>query len=66
LAKFGKIAKCCQSSQSTKSNEKVMREFFDMVLALVDWNRLVSHEHFTVDGTLIEALMVIWVAVLMG
>jgi transposase len=36
-------------------SEAVMREFFGKVLALGEWKRLISHEHFTVDGTLIEA-----------
>jgi transposase len=36
-------------------NEAVARAFFDRVLALADWQGLVSDEHFSVDGTLIEA-----------
>ena len=36
-------------------NEAVMREFFGKVLILADWKKLISHEHFTVDGTLIDA-----------
>jgi transposase len=36
-------------------SEAVMREFFGKVLALGEWKKLISHEHFTVDGTLIEA-----------
>lgn len=35
--------------------EAVMREFFGKVLALAQWKKLTSHEHFTVDGTLIDA-----------
>ncbi|WP_371323871.1 IS5 family transposase [Dechloromonas sp. ZY10] len=35
--------------------EDIMREFFGKVVALAQWKRLTSHEHFTVDGTLIEA-----------
>jgi transposase len=35
--------------------EAVMREFFGKVLVLAQWDKLVSHEHLTVDGTLIEA-----------
>ena len=35
--------------------EDIMREFFGKVVALAQWKRLISHEHFTVDGTLIEA-----------
>lgn len=36
-------------------NEAVARFFFGKVLALAEWRGLVSSEHFTVDGTLIEA-----------
>ena len=36
-------------------NETVARSFFGKVLALAEWRGLVSSEHFTVDGTLIEA-----------
>lgn len=36
-------------------NEAVARAFFGKVLGLADWQGLVSSEHFTVDGTLIEA-----------
>ena len=36
-------------------NEAVARAFFGKVLALAEWQGLVSSEHFTVDGTLIEA-----------
>lgn len=36
-------------------NESVMREFFSRVVALGQWRRLASNEHFSVDGTLIEA-----------
>ena len=36
-------------------NEAVGRAFFGKVLELAEWQRLVSSEHFTVDGTLIEA-----------
>jgi transposase len=36
-------------------NEAVARSFFGRVLALAEWQGLVSCEHFTVDGTLIEA-----------
>jgi transposase len=35
--------------------EPLMREFFGKVLALAQWKKLSSHDHFTVDGTLIEA-----------
>lgn len=35
--------------------EDIMREFFGKVVALAQWKRLISHEHFTVDGTLNEA-----------
>lgn len=36
-------------------NETVARTFFRNVLELAEWQGLVSSEHFTVDGTLIEA-----------
>lgn len=36
-------------------NEKITRLFFGRVLALAEWQELVSDEHFSVDGTLIEA-----------
>ena len=36
-------------------NEAVGRAFFRKVLELAEWRGLVSSEHFTVDGTLIEA-----------
>lgn len=36
-------------------NEAVARAFFGQVLGLAEWTGLVSSEHFTVDGTLIEA-----------
>ena len=36
-------------------NEAVARAFFGKVLDLAEWQGLVSSEHFTVDGTLIEA-----------
>lgn len=36
-------------------NEVVARTFFGKVLGLAEWAGLVSSEHFTVDGTLIEA-----------
>lgn len=36
-------------------NEKVARAFFAKVLALAEWQDGVSDEHFSVDGTLIEA-----------
>jgi hypothetical protein len=32
-----------------------MREFFGKVVALAQWKKLPSQEHFTVDGTLVEA-----------
>lgn len=35
--------------------EDIMREFFNKVVALAQWKKLTSNEHFTVDGTLIEA-----------
>lgn len=36
-------------------NEDVMRDFFGRVLALAQWKRLASNDHFSVDGSLIEA-----------
>jgi transposase len=36
-------------------NEKIARSFFLKVLALAEWQDLLSDEHFSVDGTLIEA-----------
>lgn len=36
-------------------NEDLARVFFEQVKALADWRRLTSSEHFSVDGTLIDA-----------
>ena len=36
-------------------NETIARSFFAKVLNLAEWKGLVSDEHFSVDGTLIEA-----------
>ncbi|MFN3503650.1 MAG: IS5 family transposase [Allorhizobium sp.] len=36
-------------------NEQIARSFFAKVLSLAEWQDLVSDEHFSVDGTLIEA-----------
>ena len=36
-------------------NEKIARAFFAKVLDLAEWQGLLSDEHFSVDGTLIEA-----------
>ncbi len=36
-------------------NEMIVRSFFAKVLGLAEWQGLVSDEHFSVDGTLIEA-----------
>ncbi|EQD26530.1 transposase IS4 family protein, partial [mine drainage metagenome] len=36
-------------------NETVARSFFRKVLAVAEWQGLVSDDHFSVDGTLIEA-----------
>jgi transposase len=36
-------------------NERFSRDFFGKVKALAQWRRLMSDEHFTVDGSLIEA-----------
>jgi transposase len=36
-------------------NERITRGFFERVLALAEWQDLLSDEHFSVDGTLIEA-----------
>jgi transposase len=35
-------------------NERIARLFFNKVLHLAEWKGLLSNEHFTVDGTLIE------------
>ena len=36
-------------------NEAIARSFFSRVLVLAEWQGLISDEHFSVDGTLIEA-----------
>ena len=36
-------------------DETISREFFNQVLAMAQWNGLVSNEHFSVDGSLIQA-----------
>ena len=36
-------------------NEQISRLFFGRVLLLAEWKELVSDEHFSVDGTLIQA-----------
>jgi len=36
-------------------NTRISRVFFDRVLLLAEWQPLLSDEHFSVDGTLIEA-----------
>ena len=36
-------------------NERITRIFFGRVLGLAEWQELVSDDHFSVDGTLIEA-----------
>jgi transposase len=36
-------------------NERISRLFFDRVRCFAEWQNLVSDEHFSVDGTLIEA-----------
>ena len=36
-------------------NEEIARAFFAKILVLAEWQDLVSDEHFSVDGTLIEA-----------
>jgi transposase len=36
-------------------NQAMAREFFERVLALAQWRKLTSDEHFSVDGTLIAA-----------
>lgn len=36
-------------------SEAIAREFFSRVLAIAEWQALVSDEHFSVDGTMIEA-----------
>jgi transposase len=47
-------------SSFTRNRERLFdrgmgRAFFDAVLALAEWQELVSDEHFSVDGTLIQA-----------
>ncbi len=36
-------------------NESVLREFFGRIVLAAEWKRLTSYEHFSVDGTLIDA-----------
>lgn len=36
-------------------NKHISRLFFERVLALAEWKKLLSDEHFSVDGTLIQA-----------
>jgi transposase len=36
-------------------NERISRLFFERVLVLAEWKKLLSDEHFSVDGTLIQA-----------
>jgi len=36
-------------------NERISRLFFERVLGLAEWKKLLSDEHFSVDGTLIQA-----------
>jgi transposase len=36
-------------------SQEVARMFFERVRALAEWSRLISDEHFSVDGTLIDA-----------
>ena len=36
-------------------SEELTREFFECVLHIAEWKALVSDEHFSVDGTLIDA-----------
>lgn len=45
------------SSQNPKRlfNEGLAQVFFERVKALAAWKRLTSREHFSVDGTLIDA-----------
>ncbi|NJA08049.1 transposase [Methylococcaceae bacterium WWC4] len=35
-------------------NERISRLFFERVPALADWQKLLSDDHFSVDGTLIQ------------
>ncbi|WP_026610854.1 IS5 family transposase [Methylocaldum szegediense] len=36
-------------------NERISRQFFERVVVLAEWQELLSDEHFSVDGTLIQA-----------
>lgn len=36
-------------------NTRISRSFFDRVFLLAEWQQLLSDEHFSVDGTMIEA-----------
>jgi hypothetical protein len=36
-------------------SELSARNLFERVLAIAEWQNLVSNEHFSVDGTVIEA-----------
>lgn len=42
-------------NRSRLLSETMSREFFQRVLAIAEWQNLVSDEHFSVDGSLIEA-----------
>lgn len=43
------------ASRDRLLNEDIARTFFNKVVMLAEWQGLVSDEHFSVDGTLIEA-----------
>ena len=42
-------------NRDRRLNETVARSFFGKVLGLAQWHGLVSSDHFSVDGTLIDA-----------
>lgn len=48
-------ATCFTHNRERVLNERFARDFFGRVKALAQWRRLMSDEHFTVDGSLIEA-----------
>jgi transposase len=43
------------ANRDRRLSEALAREFFDRVRHIAEWQDLVSDEHFSVDGTLIEA-----------
>lgn len=43
------------ASRDRLLEQTLLRDFFRLVLALANWAGLTSYEHFSVDGTMIEA-----------